>query len=184
MDQKFMKFEVAGLTWEQIVPVMDWSNVCSYIRPEVIEFIERQHLDGEQLLFVATHSFGFRDWILNPGAEPVFFEEPFMNGGWYSFREKDVCSVTCVSATSGSVLVANKWGPNRWVVTLELPLTQRGFPYIGAYAMRFESVLGVRLTQLPHKGNNESEFTPEEWEMERLFLIDEEVDRLVLAGRL
>jgi hypothetical protein len=125
-------------------------NVGSYIYEEVAAFLAEQGLNTRPHVFMATHSMGGRDWKTAPGKEApntlwprgyncAYFDESGMNGGWYVFTEEDVTYLQCVSAMSGSSVIAERQEDGTWTVTLEVPLEEDGSPYTGAYWIAFHS---------------------------------------------
>lgn len=120
-----------NLTFDHVARALDFSNVGSYIEEEVARFVREQGLTDEPHIFMATHSWGGRDWSIVEGRNPVFFRED-SNGGWHIFREGDVTELFCSSARSGSSLSAVLMPDGAWRVTLEVPVVE-GKPYMGAY---------------------------------------------------
>lgn len=134
------KFEVRGLSFKTIAKAMDKTNVCSYIKEEFDAFVVERGLAIGEFVPMANHSIGGRNWELEKGAEPVFFEEKTFNGGWYLLREEEVLSLYCSSATSGSTLIADKQRDG-WRLELGVPVTD-GVLYKGAYWEAFHRACG------------------------------------------
>lgn len=134
--------KVEGLTFAVIVSAMDHSNICSYIQERVDRFVRENGLADVPHIFMATHSFGDREWGVEEGRKPLFFDEEDLNGGWYIFREEDVKYLFCESATSGSSLTAEKQTDGTWSLKLEVPIQEEG-PYKGAYWESFHKALGL-----------------------------------------
>jgi hypothetical protein len=129
-----LKKEATGLNFAAVVSAMNggMANIGSYIRKEVDAFLEKGGLTAVPHVFMATHSIGNREWEIEEGHEPAFFEEPLFNGGWYVMVEADVKRLSCVSATSGSSLTAEKEPDGTWIVCLEVPVID-GKAYQGSY---------------------------------------------------
>ncbi|HEX6258474.1 MAG TPA: hypothetical protein VFZ48_03270 [Candidatus Saccharimonadales bacterium] len=130
------------LTFDIVVGAMDHSNVCSYIEEEVDKFVRDNSLADVAHIFMATHSIGEREWEIEEGREPAFFNEEGLNGGWFIFCEEDVNYLFCASATSGSSLMAEKQADGTWSLRLEVPIRGDG-PYKGAYWQAFHQALGI-----------------------------------------
>ncbi len=110
---------------------------------EVEEFLREHGLTDAPHVFMATHSIGDRDWTLEEGRKPAFYEESCFNGGWHVIREEDASYLYCSSATSGSSLSAEKQRDGTWTVTLEVPIGDDGQPYQGYYWKYFhQAILG------------------------------------------
>ncbi len=152
---KTVSKEVTCVSFEQVVKVMTFTNVCSYLQAEYDAWIAENGLNQRPHLAMATHSVGTRRWRLDPRVEEKevpFFEEPSFNGGWFHFEDNQVAWLKSQSATSGSMLVAEKEGPDNWTLTLTVPIMENGEPYKGAYWTTFHEVMNEALA-----GSDESE---------------------------
>lgn len=129
-------------SFAQVVGAMDFSKVCSSVADDVNAFIQAHNLAEVPHIFMATHSFGERKWELEANRKPIFFEEEDLNGGWFIFCEADVNYLFCCSASSGSMISAEKQEDNTWSMLLEVPF-QDGKPYKGAYWKAFHQALSL-----------------------------------------
>lgn len=136
-----------GLAFDVVAPAMDFSNVSSYIQEKVDEFVRENGLTDVPHIFMATHSFGSREWEVVDGRQPAFFVDEDMNGGWYIFREEDVTYLFCGSATSGSSMMAERQEDGTWDLKLEVPIQADGNPYEGAYWTAFHETLKISDTE-------------------------------------
>lgn len=132
---------VKGVAFDTVVSAMDFSNIQSYVAEEVEKFVQENGLTDVPHIFMATHSFGKREWEIVEGRQPAFFVEKDMNGGWYIFCEDDVTYLFCSSASSGSSLMAEKQEDGTWNLKLEVPFEEDGQPYQGAYWSAFHEAL-------------------------------------------
>ena len=126
-----------GLDFSIVAKAMDMSNVCSYLHDEVGRFLEENGLVGVPAVWMATHSWGGREWRFEEGRTPPFFRENG-DGGWFVCTQQDVNFLHCSSATSGSSLTAEKGDEGKWVLTLRVPIRD-GAPYQGAYWQAFQA---------------------------------------------
>ena len=138
MKSQYERAVIEDATFPQVAAAMcsGHANIYSDIADDVAEFESRLGLKDVPCVCMATHSIGGREWELEEGATPAFFEEKIFNGGWYFLREEEVRYLRCVSATSGSSVEARKNPDGTWRITLEVPIRD-GVPYRGAYATVF-----------------------------------------------
>lgn len=140
--QKFMVIIAKVVYWEMVASAMNHSNICSYIRDEFDKFVAENGLREGEFLPMATHSVGDRSWNLENDADPIFFDEESMNGGWFLFREEEVNWMQCISATSGSAITAQKLEDGRsWELTLQVPIMENEEPYKGCYWTAFHNAI-------------------------------------------
>ena len=140
MEEVFLRREFHGASWAQVCRALDWSNIGEYIAGAFDDFLLHHQLGGEDILLVAHHSWGGRDWTVEEGREPLFFPEPAFGGGWSVFREGDVSSVWSESATSGSWLEATLEEDGAWRIVLQVPF-EGDAPYKGAYWTAYQAAL-------------------------------------------
>jgi len=135
---------VKDVSFETVAAAVKYTcNIGGYIRPEVDRFLQDNKLVGVPHLFMATHSWGGRNWEFEEGRNPLFFQEEKDGGGWYILRAEDVKYVFYESMTSGSSLEAEKQGDGTWRLKLEVPVTEEDAPYTGLYWRSFHEALGI-----------------------------------------
>ncbi len=148
--KKYLKISVEDLPWQKVVEALNkgFHNIPSQEQApggKLEGFLDGQGLRGKPLLFVATHSEGGRKLRLLEDRNPSFYKEAG-NDGWHAVAEEDVELVELVSASSGSVLRAERsgsqWERGNWTVSLEVPIQGNGEPYQGLYWESFHQALG------------------------------------------
>jgi len=111
---------------------------------EELDMLLAEHgISDEPVALMANHSIGGRDWELEEGVKPLFFEDSYFRpSGWYVLREQDVSYLGASSATSGSTCRAWKNQDDTWNIECEVPIEDGGTPYRGAYYSGFVTALG------------------------------------------
>lgn len=144
-----MTMSADGLTWAHIVYALDWSNLDQ----EAAGAFRAEHEFAGPVVFVATHSWGDRDWTMAEGrstANCQFLADPHFNGGWHAFEEGDVVYLFAASATSHSSLTARRQADGTWSLELWAPLDDNSTPYKGCYWDAFHKVaLGLESDNTP-----------------------------------
>ncbi len=139
-----MSWEASGLSFVEVCRATrnGMHNLGSYLEELFESFLSENGLRKESVVLIADHSVGTRYWKAVEGHKPLYFEEVAFNGGWHILTEENAEKFTCISATSGSELSANRQEDGTWTLVLEVPM-ENDEPYLGWYWRSFLEGLGL-----------------------------------------
>lgn len=140
--------KIEGVVFANVVKALagGFHNIPSYECREGGEldlFLSQHNLKKEEVVLLANHSFGGRNFEVEDGVKTLFsYDDHCFDGRWYVLTQGNCKEIYCISTRSSSTIIAKKQKDGNWTVTLSVPVID-GMPYKGHYWNTFHSALGV-----------------------------------------